>query len=189
MERIAGALSDMLVAREVVESENREFYRYAIESILLLLVNLATMVGLAMASGKLCEGLFFLMVFSPLRSCCGGIHMKTWYSCYFVSCGIFEIVLLLSGMVSISWWLLLILIPVCELIIWKLAPCVDEKHPISEECIQKNRLHARVYSILLCCLTVVLKLLGYEVGVMLGGSAMVLCGGLMVAKRIPVNLW
>ena len=100
---------------------------------------------------------------------------------------IFEIVLLLSGRVSISWWLLLILIPVCELIIWKLAPCVDEKHTLSEACIQKNRLRARVYSILLCCLTVVLKLLGYEVGVMLGVSTMVLCGGLMVAKRISVN--
>ena len=187
MERIAGALSDMLVAKEVVESENREFYRYAIESILLLLVNLTTMVGLAMASGKLCEGLFFLMVFSPLRSCCGGIHMKTWYSCYFVSCGIFEIVLLLSGMFSVSWWLLLILLAVCEVIIRRLAPCVDEKHPISEESIQKNRLHARVYSVLMCSLVVVLKFLGYEVGVMLGVSTMVLCGGLMVAKRISVN--
>ena len=85
MERIAGELSDVLVAKDVVEPEDRDFYRYAIESLLIIGINLFTMMGLAMLSGKAMECLFFLAVFSPLRSHIGGLHMKTWYSCYFAT--------------------------------------------------------------------------------------------------------
>ena len=184
MERIAGVLSDVLVAKDIVEPEDRDFYRYAIESLLIICINLFTMLGLAILIGKAAECLFFLMVFSPLRSHSGGLHMKTWYSCYFVSCCLVEIVLLLSGKIVIGWGMLLFIFALCGLIIWFYRPCVNEKHPMKEADISRNRVYVRVYCILLFVLAICLKGFGCEVWVMLCTSAVMLNAGLLVGESV-----
>ena len=184
MERIAGVLSDVLVAKDIVEPEDRDFYRYAIESLLIICINLFTMLGLAILIGKAAECLFFLMVFSPLRSHSGGLHMKTWYSCYFVSCCLVEIVLLLSGKIVVGWGMLLFIFAIGGLIICFFRPCVNEKHPMKEADISRNRVYVRVYSILLFVLAICLKVFGCEVLVMLCTSAVMLNAGLLVGKSV-----
>ena len=80
MYKVAERLADLLVAKKVVESKDRDFYRYAIEGILLYCVNLLTLFLLAIINEKLIECCIFLVFFFPLRTYCGGIHMKTWRS-------------------------------------------------------------------------------------------------------------
>lgn len=130
------------------------------------------------------ECLFFLLAFSPIRSHSGGLHMNTWYSCYFVSCCLVEIVLWLSDMMVVSWGSLLTALVLCEFVIWEHKPCVNEKHPMSEKDIRKNRVYVRVYSILLFVLAIVLKGFGCEVLVTLCTSAFLVNAGLLVGERI-----
>lgn len=184
MERIAGVLSDVLVAKDIVGPEDRDFYRYAIESLLIICINLFTMLGLAILIGKPAECLFFLMVFSPLRSHSGGLHMKTWYSCYFASCCLVEIVLLLSGVWVVGWGIMLTVFVLCGLIIWFYRPCVNKKHPMKDADLRRNKVYVRVYCILLFILAICLKGLGCEVLLMLCTSAVMLNAGLLVGERI-----
>ena len=123
MERLAGRLADGLVQKGIVIQTDRDFYRFAIESLLIYALNLGTLFLAAILSGKVPECIFFLTVFYPLRTSCGGIHMKTWYSCYVVSSVLLESILLLSGIVHISYLLLLCGFTACSVCIWTMAPC------------------------------------------------------------------
>ena len=78
MEKAAGTLADILVKKSVVEKADRDFYRYAIETVLIYAVNIATMFILAAVTGKLPELALLLAVLYPLLKSCGGKHMNTW---------------------------------------------------------------------------------------------------------------
>lgn len=78
MEKAAGTLADILVRKSVVEKADRDFYRYAIETAIIYVINLATMFLLAVITDKLLELILLLVVLCPLRQSCGGKHMKTF---------------------------------------------------------------------------------------------------------------
>ena len=184
MERLAGRLADGLVQKGIVIQTDRDFYRFAIESLLVYALNLGTLFLAAILSGKVPECIFFLTVFYPLRTSCGGIHMKTWYSCYVVSCVLLESILLLSGIVHISYLLLLCGFTACSVCIWTMAPCENPRHSCNRAEKMRAKSKARLCSILLCIMTAVLKLLHMEQWATLGFCADGLCAILLLAGHI-----
>lgn len=181
MEKTAGKLADILVAKGIVELRDRDFYRYAIEGILLYFVNLLTIFILAVINGKLVECCIFLSLFFPLRTYCGGMHMKTWYSCYVVSCVLIQSILILSGMIHMGWVVLLAGLVLSEICIWKLAPCESSAHILELSDNKKCRRKARMYSIFVFCLAVLLKCLEADICATLCFCAESLCSVLLLA--------
>lgn len=180
MNRIAEKLADALVNQSVIGLEDRDFYRYAIEGILLYLVNFVTIFCLAGISRRLAECCVFFICFFPLRTYCGGIHMKTWYSCYAASCVIIQFILLMSHMIQIGWAVLLIGLFGCELCIWKLAPCVHPNHPMDVQSIKRNRRKAKIYSCIIVFTAIFFKCSGADICVMLCFSAECLVSSFLI---------
>lgn len=184
MNRIAERLADTLVDKSVVDSKDRDFYRYAIEGILIYLVNFVTIFCLAGVSGRLAECCIFLICFFPLRIYCGGVHMKTWYYCYIASCTIIQFILLISHILQIGWAVLLIGLSVCELCIWKLAPCVHPNHPMKEQDIKRCKQKAKVYSCIIVCMAIFFKCFNADICVILCFSAECLASNLLILRYI-----
>ncbi len=180
MYKVAERLADLLVAKKVVESKDRDFYRYAIEGILLYCVNLLTLFLLAIINEKLIECCIFLVFFFPLRTYCGGIHMKTWYSCYIVSCAMIQFILMLSHNICIGWTVLIIGLFLSELCIWTLAPCDNPNHSLGQEQIKRCGQRAKIYSSIIIFLTIIFKLIGADICVMLSFSAQILASALLI---------
>ncbi len=184
MYKVAERLADLLVAKKVVESKDRDFYRYAIEGILLYLVNLFTLFLLAIINEKLIECCIFLVFFFPLRIYCGGIHMKTWYSCYIVSCAIIQFILMISHSICIGWVVLIIGLVLSGLCIWTLAPCDNPNHFLEQEHKKRCRQRAKIHSTIIIFLTIIFKLIGADICVMLSFSAQILVSALLIMGYI-----
>ena len=111
MENLSRKISDILVKKDIIECQNRNFYGYCIEVILLYFINLATIFIWAIFVGKFLECCFLLILISLLRNYCGGIHMNTWYSCYFITCALIGLILSICDEIIIDWYVLVPIYP------------------------------------------------------------------------------
>ena len=179
MERLSGKLADKLVLCEVVEECDRDFYQYAIESLLVYGVNAVVMTTLALGLGIVSESCVFLAFFYPLRTNCGGFHLKKWYTCCAASCILVCLVALGADFITIGWMVLPFSIAFCELCVWKMAPCVHKNHPLEPEEHGRCRSKARRYSLVVWGIVIALKIMGLEKWVMLGWSSQMLNAMLM----------
>lgn len=180
MEKAAGALADILVRKSIVEREDRDFYRYAIETALVYVINFITVFILAAVTGKLTEMILLLAALYPLRSSCGGKHMKTWYGCYVVSCSVFEAVLLLSGIIHMHIAVMAVITAACISSIWLFAPIEHQDHILEEKDFQKNKKRVRIISICVAVIAFLFKYFGYEAGAVICVSSEVLCSVLLL---------
>lgn len=180
MEKAAGTLADILVRKSIVEKADRDFYRYAIETAIIYVINFATMFLLAVVTGKLPELFLLLAVLYPLRQSCGGKHMKTWYSCYVISCSVFEATLLISGIVHIHIAVMTAITAVCISCIWRFAPVMHHDHILEEQDFRQNRKKARILSICIAVAAFIFKYFGFEVGATICVSSEVLCSLLLL---------
>lgn len=180
MEKAAGALADILVRKSIVEKEDRDFYRYAIETALVYVINFITMFILAVVTGKLTELLLLLATLYPLRSSCGGKHMKTWYGCYIVSCSVFEAALLLSGIIHMHITVMAVITAACISSIWLFAPIEHQDHILEEKDFQKNKKRVRIISICVAVIAFLFKYSDYEAGAAICVSSEVLCSVLLL---------
>lgn len=180
MEKAAGTLADILVKKSVVEKADRDFYRYAIETVLIYAVNFAAMFILAAVTGKLPELALLLAVLYPLRQSCGGKHMNTWYGCYVVSCSVFEATLLISGMIHMHIAVMAAITAVCISCIWRFAPVEHHNHILDKQDFIQNKKRARILSMSIAAAAFIFKLLGFEVGAVICVSSEVLCSVLLL---------
>ncbi len=180
MEKAAGTLADILVKKSVVEKADRDFYRYAIETVLIYAVNFATMFILAAVTGKLPELALLLAVLYPLRQSCGGKHMNTWYGCYVISCSVFEATLLISGMIHMHIAVMAAITVVCISCIWRFAPVEHHNHILDKQDFIQNKKRARILSMSIAAAAFIFKLFGFEVGAVICVSSEVLCSVLLL---------
>lgn len=141
LEKIAYRLADRLIKRGA-DSDNREVYRYAIELILSTLAGISCILILALLSHNLAFGIIFLLFFCPLRSVVGGYHAITYLKCLLVSCAIFVCCLVVCKLIApykiqaLPFFLGVILIAIS---IFQKSPVINEKQPLTEQQIQRNK--------------------------------------------------
>lgn len=184
MDKIARLISDKMVRKKMISDEDKMFYSYALECFFICFLNIVTIFGIAICMNKFLECCFFLIVFCPLRSLCGGVHMKKWYSCYVVSCGIVAMILWMSGWIVVGYPVLIAELILGNIVILKLAPCVHENHSLEQEEVMKVKKKAIGYSMLIGFVAIGLKIIGNEVLVMLCFSAVWLVVVLLVLGKI-----
>lgn len=96
MNKIAGIIADYLLRQDVIEYEDYDIYHYGVVSGLELLLCLAVNLFAAVLAGWVLELLVFVLLFAPLRSYIGGIHMKSYPSCLICTTLLVHIVLAVS---------------------------------------------------------------------------------------------
>lgn len=132
MKRLYQALTDYIIVKGVAEESDREMYEYAFQVAVELGIFAAATIVIALCLEMFWEGVFFFIIFIPLRVYAGGLHMETFISCFCMSCLAFFSVLLVSKYLEVpgcfSWILQLLL----EVMVYKLYPVENVNRSVDE---------------------------------------------------------
>lgn len=122
MNRIARTLTDYVIYKGMVKEEERSIYEYgfvvAMETGLSLIISFFVAGILHMVV----EGILFFIVFIPLRSYAGGLHLEHYWSCLVLSCLTFSVILLLTKFAIMPTYIVFFIIVFLELLVYCLYP-------------------------------------------------------------------
>lgn len=135
MEKVANILTDYVIQNGVVDEEDRNIYEYGftitIEVGLFVLFCLFITIYLHMFM----EGILFFVVFTPLRSYAGGLHLEKYHSCFILSCLTYGGTLLIVRFIHFSVWFSAIALFVLEIVVYVLYPVenINRKVDLEED--------------------------------------------------------
>ncbi len=162
MEWLANKLTSCLLRQNVISEEEQELYRFGFQSGLEMVT--CQLVLLAAAAYLHCipEYLLFSLVFVPVRSYAGGLHLPSFGQCFICSCLVAAAVIFLSGRLELSSPISTAAIIIMLFILFLLRPVDHENRPVDED-EQHYFLHKLHYAILgIGILTVVLLMMKCE---------------------------
>lgn len=148
--RLSEHLTDLLIEAGSIEKQDKSVYKYGIEMVIAIALNIITVIIIGYAMGMVLECIIFLLFFMPLRSYAGGYHNASFLKCYILSCSIIigSLLCMKYIQVSVNYIYMLLIICVPCLYIWKKAPIENKNKPLKEEEIKKNRLKTRILILL-----------------------------------------
>ena len=98
MEYISKKLTDYILNKGMITEELTEVYEYGFQCFLEFSLSTLCSIIIAIFLNMLPECLFFFLIFIPMRSFGGGVHMKTYLACFIGSC-----LLLTSTMLAVKY--------------------------------------------------------------------------------------
>lgn len=122
MHRLAIRITDYLIARGVSNSDERDYYIYGCEMLLLKLVNVGTLLGIAVAMGKSVEGIILLLTFMTLRKYTGGFHLGSALGCYIFTALVYGISLYVCTEYRFGKGMCLVIVLISYVVIASCAP-------------------------------------------------------------------
>lgn len=133
MEKAAKSLTDYVIRKGMIDEADRETYEYGftitIEVGLFVLFCLFMMLYLHMSA----EGIWFLIVFAPLRSYAGGLHLEKFHSCFILSCLTFFGVLVAVKYLQIPIAYSLVSLLFLEILVYMLYPVENINRKVDSE--------------------------------------------------------
>lgn len=94
----------------IIKEEERELYRYAIQSFLLLLAPLGLGIVIGSFLGSAMQGILFALPFMILRKFSGGYHARSIWECLISSSFLFLLCMILASKIVCDWKLAIITI-------------------------------------------------------------------------------
>ena len=135
MEQISSVIASRFTTYLNKDQRWCNIFQYVLQILMEKWISLTVMGILAGSLGYEKEYMLFLLVFMPLRSCCGGFHMKTYIGCLACSCLLVGSVLVISGMVpecSNVWKIVFIgIIPLIPMN--RMAPVLHINRPMKKK--------------------------------------------------------
>jgi accessory gene regulator protein AgrB len=129
MEHLAKKLTDYIYKKEIIAEKMVDIYQYGFQCFLELCVSTICSIIIALLLGMLPECLFFFLLFIPIRSYGGGLHLKTYFACFIGSCFILTASLLAVKYLTIPILISFVLYLFATILILVIGP-VD--HPNRE---------------------------------------------------------
>ena len=91
MDKVASKITEHLLLMDVIDQKDAAIYCYGLEVLLLSLLEIISIVCLALLVGNFFETLFYFAAFIPLRLFAGGYHASTRLRCYLLSLFVYGI--------------------------------------------------------------------------------------------------
>ena len=88
MEWVAKRLTNYILAKQVIEEEDRLAYEYGFQTGLEKMICILVSLLIAAWMGKMWETILLLVIFFSQRAFVKGIHMKQYWSCFLLSCSV-----------------------------------------------------------------------------------------------------
>ena len=82
MRKVAKLLTDYVIKKSMVDEADREVYEYGFVITLEVGLFLVASLFIALKLDMVLEGIFFFVIFSPLRSYAGGLHLEKFWICF-----------------------------------------------------------------------------------------------------------
>lgn len=132
MQRASRFLADYVIHKGMVDENDREIYEYgfmlSLEAGIFILFCFLMTVFLRMYV----NGILFFVVFAPLRSYAGGLHLKRYQSCFILSCLTFSAVLLITKYVHIPNFILGVTLVALEILVYCIYPVENTNRKVDE---------------------------------------------------------
>lgn len=133
MDKIAKGLTDYVIRKGMVEKQDRNIYEYGftitIELSLFVIASLLITLHLHMFS----EGILFFVIFAPLRSYAGGLHLEKYHSCFVLSCLTFSSILIIVKYIHFPIYFSLIAVLLLEIVVYALYPVENVNREVDRE--------------------------------------------------------
>ena len=117
MEWVAKRLTNYILAKQVISEESRAAYEYGFQTGLEQSICILVTIVAAMCMNRVWECVLLLVVFFLQRAYVKGIHMKQYWSCFLLSCGVVIVGLYGCGRVAVSGEMEIIIALVCLLLV------------------------------------------------------------------------
>ena len=162
MEKTSKVLADYIIKKGMAEEKDREVYEYgfvvAMESGLFVLACIIASLYLHM----IVEGGLFFMIFVPLRSYAGGLHLNKFYSCFALSCLTFWAILMVARNAHMPIVATAIIIEILEICVYLLYPVENINRTVDSG--ENRRFRKRLEKVLFMhlAIAIVCVVLNYE---------------------------
>ena len=105
MDYISKRLTDYILNKGVIEEKDYDIYNYGFVCFLEVALSTLTSIIIALFLGMLRPCLFFFLIFIPMRSFGGGLHLSSYFACYIASCLILTVTLLAVKYITLPLFL------------------------------------------------------------------------------------
>lgn len=183
---IAEWLTSNLEENRIIQSEDRELYKFGLEQFMMIALNLITTLVIGLIFHCLIPIIVFMAVYIPLRSFAGGFHAKTPLRCY-----IYSIIILICAALAVNYMppagiVYYALTVLSFAIIFALAPVGSENKPLDDIEVTVYRKRARI----ILCIDVAVGLVLHFIGQTAAASGVVYslaCVALMMPLGKIIN--
>lgn len=154
--KLSEYITQQLEKDKIIQSDNRELYKYGFQQGLILLLNFVTSIVIGVIFGKVLESILLLAVYIPFRSYAGGHHSDSSEKCYVVSTLITVIWMLILRFLILptSCWGIILLIG--TVICFVLLPVENLQKPLDEDETRVYRKRALIVLAVEVCLWIFL---------------------------------
>ena len=133
MGKAAKILANYVIQKGTVKEDEREIYEYgftvAMETVLCIIVCFVA----SLVLHTVLEGILFFVIFIPLRSYSGGLHLNNYWSCFSLSCLTFLSIMLLGKYLDFSIYILLTVFFLSEMVVYSLYPVENMNRTVDVE--------------------------------------------------------
>lgn len=133
MEKVTKALTDYVIRTGMVEQEDRTIYEYGFTITIEVGIFTLFCLFIALYLHMFVEAILFFLIFAPLRSYAGGLHLEKYHSCFVLSCLTFSGVLLIVKHIQVPIWISTITLFVLEMITYILYPVENINRKVDKE--------------------------------------------------------
>lgn len=158
MEKIADIIVQNIMEIRHVEHEQKEILKFGIQIFMEMGINLIVSIGIMLILHKVPEGIFFYLVFIPVRIYSGGYHSNTYLGCFLLSTITFIFVLVTCQKWHLPRGYSIWCIVVLTSLIWKIRPVINESRPVSTEEYKRFVSKLKVVLIVIVMVAVVLEI-------------------------------
>ncbi len=89
-------LTEKLLRYKIIETDNKQYYLYGIELLLIKMVFYLSVFSLAIITNTIWSSIFFIFSFITLRQYTGGYHCHRFWKCFLLSMLIYIIMILIA---------------------------------------------------------------------------------------------
>ena len=158
MVKIADIIVQNIMEIRHVEHEQKEILKFGIQIFMEMGINLIVSIGIMLILHKVPEGIFFYLVFIPVRIYSGGYHSNTYLGCFLLSTITFIFVLVTCQKWHLPRGYSIWCIVVLTSLIWKIRPVINESRPVSTEEYKSFVSKLKVVLIVIVMVAVVLEI-------------------------------
>lgn len=163
MGQIAEFLADYVIEKGTVKEEERGVYEYGFLVALEKALCLITCFVISIALHTIPECILFFVIFIPLRSYAGGLHLDNYWSCFSLSCLTFLVIMIMGKYLEISLFVSSVALLFLELIIYKMYPVENANRVVDSDEDKQFRKRLKQFLVVDGIIAVICVLLGQYV--------------------------
>lgn len=186
MNRLADYLTNYIIKKGVAQKDY-DVYQYGFLSALEIIFSFIISLIIAIRMNMIFESCIFFLIFIPLRTYAGGLHLEKYLSCLLLSCLTLVVVLIIVKNISIPMHVTLISSIAIILLIKFLYPVEHVNRPVDKE--ENNFFERKINKIMITdtLISVMVFLLKWNKIALLLTITLAVVGITMVLGKIKYN--